>query len=436
MKRVLWAGLLVILLLWPASAIFAAEPVLYVDGGRIFVDEDVSLSPGETFQGDIGVFNGDLTVPSGSTVDGDVFLTNGNANIAGRVNGSVAVMSGDFVLEDTGVVQGDAFVMSGDLDCGGQVDGDLSVMFGDLELRSSAVVLGNLTVISGSYQKASGAQVRGEEISDIPLPRIPLLPERLPQPEIPALPEMPEVPRWTPPAPPPSPPLHQDTLGQRIGHFVGRTVTVGFLSVVLMMLGLLMVFLWPRATRRVSDCIAAMPAQSFVLGLLTFLIAFVLEAVAGVLMILIILVAAVLIGTVILIPFGLLLILLSVLILLPVPLALVGAVLLGWVGLAERIGQRVLRMLGVHGVTPLGAVLAGLLVTVPLAGILWILSPACCAWPFVILLTSVGVGAVIHTRFGTQICRQNNSSASADVLPAEAMDEEIGQADSPWTQVS
>ena len=431
MKRVLWSGLMVILLLWPAAVVFADEPVLYFDGGRIFVDEDVSLDPGETFHGDIGVFDGDLTVPEGSTVDGDVFITNGKANIAGRVNGSLAVMSGDSTLEETAVVQGDAFVMSGDMDCAGQVGGDLSVMFGALELRSSAVVVGNLTVVSGSYERATGAQVRGQELSEIPLPRIPFVPEQPILPDIPALPETPDVPRWSPPTPPMPPQLHQDTLGQRIGHFISRALTVAFLSVAFVIMGLLIVFLWPRPTRQVSDCIAAMPAQSFILGLLTFLIAVVLESVAVVLMILIILVAAVFIGTVILIPFGLLLILLSVLVLLPVPLALMGAVALGWVGLAELIGQRVLRMLKIQGITPLGAVLAGLLVTVPLAALLWILNPLCCAWPFVILLTSVGVGAVIHTRFGTQSCRQYGLSSSADVLPAEAMDEEMGQADGP-----
>lgn len=424
------------LLLWSASVVFADAPVLSLDGGRIFVDEDVSLPSGETFRGDIGVFDGDLTVPQGSTIEGDVFITNGDANIAGRVNGSVAIMSGDSVLKETGVVQGDLFVMRGDLDSAGQVHGDLSVMFGDLALRSSAVVVGNLTVVSGSYERAPGAQVRGEELAEIPLPKIPFMSEKLTLPDVPALPETPDIPRWTLPTPPVPPQFHREALGQRIGHFIGRIMTVGFLSLIFMAVGLLIVFFWPRATRQVSECIAVMPAQSFVLGLLTFLIAIVLESVAVVLMIVILLVAALLIGTVVLIPFGLLMLLLSVLVLLPVPLALVGAVVLGWMGLAELLGQQILRMLRIHDVTSLGAVLVGLLITVPLAAMLWILNPICCAWPFVILLTSVGVGAVIHTRFGTQSCRQYSQSTSADVLPAEAMDEEVGQADGPWTQSS
>jgi cytoskeletal protein CcmA (bactofilin family) len=400
----------------------------------------VALEPGETFRGDLGVFNGNLTVPQGSTVNGDVFVTNGDADIAGRVNGSLAVINGDLTLAQTGRVRGDLFGMSGDQEVAGYVDGNLSVMFGDLELRSTAVIEGDMMVMSGSFDRETGARVLGDELPEIPLPPIPFVPERpeladLPEmpplPELPEMPEVPEVPEWTPPAPPQPPQFHRETLGHRIGRFVGRSMAVGFLSLVFIAVGLLIVFIWPRATRQVSDCIAALPLQSFGLGLLTFLIAVVLEVLAVVLMILIILVAAVLIGTVILIPIGLLLILLSVLVLLPVPLAMIGAMILGWVGLAELIGHRVLKVFGVGNAAPVGAVLAGLLVTVPLTGLLWLLAPLCCAWPFVILLTSIGVGAVIHTRFGTQSCRQPSGPGETYALPLDAMDEEIGQPDGP-----
>jgi hypothetical protein len=206
-------------------------------------------------------------------------------------------------------------------------------------------------------------------------------------------------------------------------------VAAGIFSLLFIFLGLLVVFIWPRPTRKVSDCISAMPVQSFGLGLLTFLIAVVLEALAAVLMIIVILIGAALISTVILIPIGLLLILLSVLILLPVPLALAGAMVLGWVALAELVGRKALRVLRVRDARPVGAVLAGLLITVSLAAMLWVLQPGCCAWPFIILLTSVGVGATIHTRFGRESCRQSRPSAEPDLLPAEAMDEEAGQPD-------
>jgi cytoskeletal protein CcmA (bactofilin family) len=407
---------------------------VYYEGGQLFVDEDVSLESGETFSGDLGMFNGDLTVPQGSTVNGDVFVANGDADIAGRINGDLAVMNGDLRLTETGRVRGDVFGMSGSQVIAGQVDGDLSVMFGSLYLQSPAMVEGDMIVVSGSLEREAGAQVLGEEMPEIPLPDLPFVPEQPKMPVIPVVPEISEVPEM-PAAPelsPPSPPhVQPSTLGQRIGRFFGRSMAAGFLSLLFVGMGLLVALVWPRSTRRVSDCIAAMPLQSFGLGLLTFLIAVVLESLALVLMVVIILIAAVMIGTVLLIPIGLLLILLSVLVLLPVPLALAAGMLLGWVGMADLVGRRALKVLGVRDGSPLGAVLAGLLITVPLAALLWVFNPGCCAWPFIILLTSVGLGAVFHTRFGTQSCLQAGAPAPSAVLPIDAMEDETGQPDLP-----
>jgi cytoskeletal protein CcmA (bactofilin family) len=419
-RKGLWLGmLLLLLLLLPVQAAFADGPRISVDDGRIFVDEDVLLEPGEVFDGDLGIFNGDLNVPDSSVVKGDVFVTNGDVEVSGRIEGSLAVISGHLALDQGAVVEGDLFVMSGNHDIAGRVTGDLSVMFGDGDLRDTAVIDGDLMVLSGRLERAVGARVGGEDLSDIRLPNLPLIRERIQ--------EVPSVAR-----------AGVDRPAQGFGRFVGRLFTAGFFSLVLIALGLLVVFIWPRHARRVSECIEIMPVQSFALGLLTFLIAAVLESIAAVLLILIVLVAAALISTVILIPIGLLLILLSVLVLLPVPLALMAGMVLGWVSLAQLIGKKLGKVLKTGGLQPLAATLLGLLVTVPVAALLWILKPICCAWPFVILLTSLGLGAVFHTRFGRQLCDQakpvsapEEEAAAAEALPAEAMDDEAGEPDLP-----
>ena len=437
-KKGLWLGvLLLLLLLLPTGAAFADGPRLTTDDGQIFVDEDVILEAGQVFDGDLGILNGDLSVPSDSVVRGDVFVTNGDVEIAGRIDGSLAVISGDLALEQGAVVEGDLFVMSGAHEVAGRVTGDLSVMFGDADLRDSAVVDGDLMVLSGRLERAAGARIGGEELREITLPDLPFIRERIATRDLPDLPEVPvrpEVPR-----------VRVETAGQRFGRFVGKAVSAGFFSLVFIALGVLVVFIWRRPTRRVSECIEAMPVQSFVLGLLTFLIAAVLEAFAAVLLILIVLVAAALISTVILIPIGLLLILLSVLVLLPVPLALLGGMVLGWVALAQLIGQKVGKVLRGGELQPLAATLLGLIITVPVAAVLWVAQSVCCAWPFIILLTSMGLGAVFHTRFGRQSCDEVTPSTApegeagapkgaagvAEVLPVEAMDEEAGAPDLP-----
>jgi cytoskeletal protein CcmA (bactofilin family) len=429
-KRGLWVGLLLLLLLLPAATAWAGEPGIIYDNGRIFVDEDVSLEPGETFNGDLGVFNGDLTVPHDSVVNGDVFVTNGDAEIDGQIRGSLAVISGDLSLGEPGVAKGDVFTMNGDQEISGRVTGDLSVMFGNIELKETAFVDGNVIVLSGSLDREAGAQVRGDEMREIPLPDLPLIRERIQvpeRPEIPVAPELPQLPERTVPSPMPQ--IRVDTPAQQFARFMGRVLAAGFFGLIFIALGTLIVIIWPRPTRRVTDCIATMPLQSFALGLLTFLIALVLEALAMVLMILIIMVAAALISTIILIPIGLLLILLSVLVLLPVPLALAAGMVLGWVALAELVGRQAIRMLKAGQVRSLGATLVGLIITVSVAALLWLIAPLCCGWPFVVLLTSIGLGAVFHTRFGTQSCGQSQPPAEPELLPAEAMDEEAGLPD-------
>jgi cytoskeletal protein CcmA (bactofilin family) len=426
-KNLLLLGMLLLLVLWPAQAA-ADGPVVEVDDGRIFVDEDVRLEVGEIFEGDLGVLNGDLTIPQSSVVEGDVFVTNGDVRIAGRVDGDLALVRGNLTLSEGSWVEGELFGLSSAADVAGRVGGDASWMFGDAELRSSAVVEGDVMVVSGRLERQAGARILGEELPDVRLPDLPLLRERLGRVEIPDVPQVRT--------------LRQQTAGQRLADLVGRAVMVGVMSLLFVGLALLIVLVWPRATHRVAECINLLPVQSLGLGLLTFLLAAILEALAMVLMILLILVAAALIGTVILIPIGLLLILLSMLLLLPVPLALAAGMVLGWVGVAEVVGDKVTQLLRARKVSALGKVLVGLLVTVPLAALLWLLKPVCCAWPFIILLTSLGLGAVFHTRFGRQACHKPPEAelqvaepevqlAETEALPAAAMDEEAGQPDEP-----
>jgi hypothetical protein len=426
-------GLMLVMLLWPAGAVLADGPVVQQDGGKVYFDEDVTLESGEVLMGSLGLVNGDLTVPPGSTVRGDVFVTNGDAHIAGRVEGNVAVVSGDLTLASGSEVRGDVLGTGGNSDLAGTVMGDVSAMFGDLHVRSTAVLHGDLTVVSGTMVREAGAQVLGESMPNLRLPELPELRRVLPEvpelervlPEVPEVPAVPEI-RVVPGRP------DRDGLGFHLGRFLARAAGAGTMTLLAVAVGLLLVLVWPRPVRRVAECITLMPVQSFGLGLLTFLLAAGLEALAGVLMILVILVAAVLMSTVVLIPIGLLFLLLAGLVLLPVPLVLAGGMLLGWVGLAEVVGQKVLRALKAREVKTLGSVLMGMLLTGALVGMLWILEPVCCGWLLAVLLSSVGLGAVFHTRFGRQACQRGQGTGSVGgPLPPEDMDDEVGRPDVP-----
>ncbi len=421
MRRIgLWAGLLALVLLGPAAVALADGPVVTFDGGRIFVGEDVLVAAGQTFDGDLGVLRGDLTVAEEGVVNGDLFVAGGNAYIAGRVNGDLAIIDGHLELAPSGHVTGDVFGLRASQDVAGQVEGNLSALLGDMALRTTALIHGDLLVSPGRIQREGGARVLGNEVIKLDMPTFPFLQQGSE-----------ETPGQNPTPPPVPWQRPQRTWRSGVGRLIGNVMAMAFFSLLSIGIGMLVVLIWPQPTRQVSDCILALPARSLGLGLLTFLIAAGLEVVAAILVVMVWLVATALVGTVILIPLGFLLMLLSPLLLLPIPVALAGAMILGWVGLSELIGQRVLRLLNVADIRPLGAALVGLLITVTMTALLWLIKPLCCAWPFVILVSSIGLGAAIHTCLGQQNCRPAVPPPPPEALPAEAMESEAGQPDGP-----
>ncbi len=428
-KNLVWLTLLLLLLLWPASAVWADDPDRSTGGyewnfddGKTFFGEDVTIKQGEVVDGPLGIFNGTLEMEEGSVVNGEVFVFNGNVQVGGRVNGDLAVIKGDLLIAQTGWVTGELFGMGGTREIAGHVDGNLSGLFGETVLRGTAVVGGDVLGGPGNLVLDPGALVGGqvEEFESFDLPFI--------KPEI----DLPEV------TPPPLPVVPWDephnTVGHRIGGFIGRMVSAMMFSLMLLVVGAIIAVIWPRPTQRVSKCIATLPMRSLGLGLLTFLIAAALEVLAVVLLAVIAVVSVALMATVILIPVGLVLLLLGTLLLAVVPVALAIGMLLGWVALAELVGQKILAALKAQKITPLAAVVVGLLATVWLPALLWSIQSCCLAWPVVILLTSLGLGAAILTRFGTRPCLSASRSASTaepPVLPASEMDQEAGQPDSP-----
>lgn len=442
----LWLVAVALLLLWPAGLVWADEPDsgpgIYhwnFDDGKTFFGEDVTIESGETFVGPLGVFDGSLTINPSAIVTGDVFVSGGDVDIAGRIDGGLVVIGGKLVLQAGGWVTGDVFGMDSNQNVAGHVGGNLTGVLGETVLRSSAVVEGNLLGRSGHVVREPGAQLGGEELQSIPVPAWPFELEQDQTPSIPevtpAVPELPQLPVW--------PEGVRDTPASRLGRLIGRMLSATLSSLLIVAVGVLVVVLWPRPTRQVSNCIAALPLHSLGLGLLTFLIAVGLEVLAVLLLAVVAVLSGLVMATVILLPVGLVLLLLGLLLLLPVPLALAGGLILGWVGLAELVGRKVLSALRVKDIKPIGAVFAGLALTVWLPALLSLSDWCCLIWPLVVvLLTSIGLGSVVLTRFGTRPCYSVSGrggqpgapvvpGGTSGPLPAEAMDQEAGQPDTP-----
>ncbi|MDY7042390.1 MAG: hypothetical protein SVX38_16160, partial [Chloroflexota bacterium] len=110
-------------------------------------------------------------------------------------------------------------------------------------------------------------------------------------------------------------------------------------------------------------------------------------------------------------PFGLLLL-----------LALTIAILFGWVAVGLLVGQRILEALNVQQpVSELAAVLIGLLLVTLLIHV-----PYCLGFLFFVAVASIGLGAVILTRFGTQEYPASGvTSTTGEIWPTEEEDETL-----------
>lgn len=282
---------------------------------------------------------------------GDRVVMGENFTLRGgeTLDGNLAVLGGNATLEPDSVVTGDVTVAGGSLLVDGQIQGNVTMMGGALTLNETAVIEGNLAVFAGSVSRADGAQVGGDTFNGFRTPDR-ITPIEPVTPIIPDFDGQPETPRsW-------------------FSRFIAwQFGTVG--AIILMgLLGLVLVVIAPRGVGRVATAAATQPALSFALGLLTLIVGF-------------------LAGAILLIACGLGLL---------VWLALLAGSVLGWIGVAVWLGQRVLGAVKTRTASSVGEVLVGVVVITLLSRL------PCIGWLFWVIFVSWGLGAVVLTRFGTQ----------------------------------
>lgn len=282
--------------------------------------------------GDRVVMGENYTLESGQTLDGNL-----------------AVLGGNATLEQDTLVTGDVTLAGGNMIVSGRVGGNLTMMGGSLTLNDTAVIEGNLAAFAGSVDRAPGADVQGETFNGL----------RTPNRIGPIAPVAPVIPRVE---------FRDETPRSWFGRFIGWQLgTLG--SIFLMgLLGLVLVVIAPRGVARVASATATQPALTFGVGFLT-------------------LVVGLLAGLILLIACGLGLL---------VWLALFAASVLGWIGVAVWVGQRLLSALKLRTASSIGEVLAGVVAITLLSRL------PCIGWLFSIIFVSWGLGAVVLTRFGTQ----------------------------------
>lgn len=275
-----------------------------------------------------------------------------------RLEGGLGVAGGTAILEEGSLVDGDVLVAGGTVRASGMIDGDIAVFGGFVDLASTAVVNGDIISFGGNVQRSPGAVVNGtvQEGAEFDfrgwrgidvLPGLPFLrsvQER------------------------PSPTDSFLLLLWRLFRSVGLTLAMGALALVV-------AAVWPKGTQAIGTTILDQPAMALLVGLLTW----VLAAAAGI----------VLAITICLLPIAILLAIVMVLV------ALLSWIVVGWV-----VGQKLLAMLKVQqpSMALEAAVGTGLVVLIYfLIGVI-----PCVDFIYGLLVASLGLGAIVLTRFGTR----------------------------------
>lgn len=283
------------------------------------------------------------------------------------LNGDLAVFGGNATLEAGSTVTGDVVLIGGNLDASGTIAGDVVGLGGLVSLGETAVVEGNVTLVGAHLTRAPGAIVRGEVFSGVSGPFTFSLPGSV---EIPRL----EV-RLSP---------------------VFQAASFLLRAFLWTALAVLLVLFLPEATQRVAQTALRQPLAAGGVGLLTLMV----------------------------IPPALLLLTLTIL-LIPLSLALAMVAVVAWafglVAVGYEVGRRLAQLLKQDWAPAVCAGAGTFLLIVVLNGLKAAIP--CVGWTFPALVGSLGLGAVVLTRFGSQVyppLTMISSSPAAPPLPSES----------------
>jgi len=201
-------GLLAALLLLPLQTASALD---LSDSGPFF-GENVTLTEGETFNGDLVVFGGSVTIEEGATVTGSVVLIGGSLSMNGEVRADVVVIGGA------------------------------------VSLGAESHTFGNLVTVGAPVSRAEGARVDGDVVNNPKKPSV----------------TVPEIPEPAVPEP--------NMIVNGVVNLFWNVVNLFAQSIGFGLLAALLVLFLPQQTRRVGEAIPAQPAWTGAMGFISILL--------------------------------------------------------------------------------------------------------------------------------------------------------------------
>lgn len=277
------------------------------------------------------------------------------------LNGDLVVIGGSANVQQGATVNGDVDLLGGNLQLGGEVVASINAVGASIQFEEGAVVRGDVHAVASSLTGIEKATIYGSVNTiyggvDNAGPSLGTFFSRFSQ--------------WRP----------QIDWSSAPFNFFQRTFIELLRTLAMALLALLVALLLPRPLDRVSQTLVAEPFLSGGLGLLTMLVA---PAVLVVLMITILLIPVALAGIIVL---GM-------------------ALILGWIAAGYELGNRLAEMFKTTWTPPLAASLG----TLVLGLALYLLGFVFCLGGLIgFLIACWGLGAVLLSRFGTQVYRTSS----------------------------
>jgi hypothetical protein len=271
--------------------------------------------------------------------EGLVIAQTYHLNSGETVDNDLTVIGANATLDQNSTVNGNIAVIGGTMTIDGNVNGDISVIGSDVSLGDHAVVHGSVDTVGGNVRRASGAVVEGRSVGNIP-----------------------SIPRITT--------LRTPAMQVSIDP-ITAPLSAMFQALALAALAVVVNLFVPAPMERAGRTAVAVTAASGGVGCLTLLVLVVMAV------------------TIILLPVSLL------------GMLVVGvAALFGWLAIGLLVGRQINILLKQSWTDPVNAGVGTLVITL-LASLLNIIP--CIGWTVSTLVGLVALGAVVLTRFGTQL---------------------------------
>lgn len=296
------------------------------------------------------IFGGTFTLEEGEVLDG-----------------SIIVIGGVLSLKEKSLVKGDVVAIGSSVNVAGEVTQSIIAIGGVLSLEETTLIRGDLIAPGSVMNRAQGAQIHGQVIANAG-------PINIAVPDAPQMPEEGVIPDSTAPQPMEGKASFSDSISKILGVIVQGLWTL-FRAFAVSAVAVVLILFLPEQAKRTSRTILSQPVVSGLLGLLTLVI-------AGPVMVFLAI-------TIVLIPATIL-----------IAVALSLGLFFGWIVFGQEIGRRIESSLGQQWSGPIQAGVGTLLITLFLS-LINLLFWDILGWMFGILLASVGLGAVLLTRFGT-----------------------------------